>query len=179
MNAVTTPSVATEINRLHAIAVRLAVDSSNSLRLALSAAWQAGQLLVAEKKRVRRTMGPGAWLLWLQQNFHGSPRTAQRYMCLARSIADAEFVRGLSLRQAYFRLGIATEPKSRSESVAVEPLPEPIRLASRLMQVLRSKKGAAQRNDLRPLYEQLRRLFEPVNNSPPALSISRCASVRP
>ncbi len=176
MKAVVTPAVsaAAEINRLHAIAVRHAIDSTNLLWLALSAAWQAGQLLVAEKKSVQRRMGHGAWLLWLQQNFDGSLRTAQRYMCLARSITDPSFVRGLSLRQAYFRLGIATEPKCRQETVTVEPLPEPIRLASRLIRVLRTKKASEVRDDLRPLYEHLRQLFESPNKLLLTGSIAPC-----
>ncbi len=155
-------SAAEKINRLHAVALRLAVDSQNSLRLALSAAWQAGQLLLAEKKRVRHTMGHGAWLPWLEANFDGSARTAQRYMCLAQSITDSAFLRGLSLRQAYFRLGIATEPKVRRDAVPVPLLPEPVRLASRLLEALRSQ-PPPQCDDLRPLFEQLRALFEPAN----------------
>jgi hypothetical protein len=40
---------AEKINRLHAVAIRMAVDSRNSLRLALSAAWKAGQLLICPR----------------------------------------------------------------------------------------------------------------------------------
>ena len=158
-------SVAEQINRLHAVAVRMAVDSRTSLRMALSAAWQAGRLLTGEKKRVRKQMGHGAWGAWLEANFNGSVRTAQRYMCLAATISDTAGLRGLSLRQAYFRLGIATEPKARREAVPVPPLPEPIRLASRLIEALRSESSPQCRDDLRPLFEELRRWFEPANNS--------------
>jgi hypothetical protein len=87
------------INRFHNEAVILAATSRESLHAALAAAWQAGQLLLKEKKRVRHTMGAGAWLSWLEANFHGSPRTAQRYMLLARSVADMNCLRGLSLRR--------------------------------------------------------------------------------
>lgn len=166
-------SAAEQINRLHAVAVRMAVDSQNSLRLALSAAWQAGQLLLTEKKRVRQCMGHGAWLHWLEANFDGSARTAQRYMCLAQSITDAAFLRGLSLRQAYFRLGIATEPKARREAVPVPALPEPIRLAGRLLEALRAQPRICA-DDLRPLFEQLRKLLEPANNSRGGVSIAPC-----
>lgn len=169
--AVATQSAVEKINQLHAVAVRMAVDSRNSLRLALSAAWEAGQLLLAEKKRVRKKMGHGAWLHWLEANFHGSPRTAQRYMCLAQSITDAAFLRGLSLRQAYFRLGIATEPKERQEAVAVPLLPEPVRLAGRLLDALRNRPPPC-RDDLRPLFEELRRLLESANHSPRGVSVS-------
>ena len=163
---------AEKINRLHAVAIRMAVDSRNSLRLALSAAWKAGQLLIAEKKSVHRRMGRGAWLTWLEQNFDGSARTAQRYMCLAQSITDASFLRGLSLRQAYFRLGISTEPKVRRDSVPVSPLPEPVRLATRLVEVLRAQPAEGYQEDLRPLFDQLRTMFEQANNLPETVSIS-------
>jgi hypothetical protein len=164
-------SSAREINRLHAEVVRSTEQSREALHAALVAAWQCGRLLIAEKQRVRRTMGGGAWLQWLQQRFKGSRRTAVRYMALAASVEDVAFLRGLSLRQAYFRLGIATEPKSRASSVHVKPLPEHVRLATRLLRALNEETGdvsrlppaqvAAFRQDLRALFEHLRRLFEP------------------
>jgi hypothetical protein len=157
-------SAAREINRLHAEVEKCSAASRQSLTSALVAAWQAGQLLLAEKKRVRRTMGPGAWLLWLEQNFNGAKRTAQKYMQLARAVTDAACLEGLSLRQAYLHLGIATEPKSRAESPHVEPLPPHVRLAHKLLVVLEKsppEQCAASRQDLRALYERLRRLFEP------------------
>ena len=46
-----------EINRLHEEVVRQTEGSRQRLHAALVAAWQAGQLLLAEQKRVRRTMG--------------------------------------------------------------------------------------------------------------------------
>jgi hypothetical protein len=101
----------------------------------------------------------------------GSARAAQRYMCLAATISDSASLRGLSLRQAYFRLGIATEPKARRDAVPVPPLPEPVRLASRLMEALRAEPTAHCRDDLRPLFEELRRWFEPANNSGGTVSI--------
>jgi hypothetical protein len=164
-------NAAREINRLHAEVVHSAAQSKEALHAALVAAWQCGRLLVAEKERVRRRMGGGAWLLWLQQCFKGSRRTAARYMALAASVEDVSFLRGLSLRQVYFRLGIATEPKSRARSVQVAPLPEHVRLATRLLRALNEETGgltrlppaqvAVFRQDLRALFEQLRRLFEP------------------
>jgi len=165
--AVTT-SPADEINRLHAEAVKLAAASRQSLDAALMAAWRAGALLVAEKQRVRRTMGAGAWLIWLESNFRGTPRTAQRYMRLARSVSDTGFVQGLSLRQAYERLGIATEPKRRGQAAPGRLAPH-VSLATRLARTLRSPKvcalmapehKAAYQSDLRALYDRLRALFE-------------------
>ncbi|OAM89685.1 DUF3102 domain-containing protein [Termitidicoccus mucosus] len=171
-------AAASEINRLYAEVQRLTVASHESLHGALAAAWQAGQLLLAEKKRVLRRMGGGAWLLWLEQNFQGAPRTAQKYMKLARSVDNVAFLRGLSLRQAYLRLGIATEPKERTGSAHVSKLPAHVRFAGKLVVALRSdqqhgrispEQAEAYRRDLRPLYGLLRPLFE---NSPANLSTS-------
>lgn len=160
-------SGAEEINRLHAEAVKLSGDSRESLHGALVAAWKAGQLLAAEKRQVRRSMGPGAWILWLERHFSGSPRTAQRYLRLAKSVSDKSFLRGMSLRQIYFRLGIATEPKSPGGAVALRPLPRYAVLAGRLLGLLKTRPELlspqmrkAYRQDFRPLYERLRGLFE-------------------
>jgi hypothetical protein len=170
MNAAA-PSAAQEINRLHAEVEARSAASRQSLSSALAAAWGAGQLLLAEKKRVRRTMGPGAWLTWLEQNFRGAKRTAQKYMQLAHAVPDAATLQGLSLRQAYLHLGIATEPKSRAESPHVEALPPHVRLAHKLLVVLEQspppEQCAAIRQDLRALYERLRRLFDPNFAGPP------------
>ncbi len=158
-----------EINRLHAEVVRLSTESKQSLLGALAAAWKAGALLIEEKRRVRRTMGPGAWLLWLEERFHGSDRTAQKYMRLAQTVDDFSKLQGMSLRQIYFQLGIATEPKSRLESARAHPLPARILLAGKLVEEIRpcldarfatAEQWESCRRDLRPLYELLRRLFE-------------------
>lgn len=165
MNTATLPTVATEINRLHEAAQHLAAESRQSLNGALTAAWQAGQLLLAEKKRVRRRMGAGAWLLWLEANFHGTPRTAQRYMKLARSVADVAFLRGLSLRQAYARLGIATEPKPQGSQPLAHRLPAHLVLVNKLLRALKHPPCGTNRDtlchDLRQLYEMLRPWFSP------------------
>lgn len=170
MNSSTaTDSTVEQINRFHAEATHLATVSRRSLDAALMAAWHAGTLLIEEKKRLRHTMGAGAWLIWLESNFRGTPRTAQRYMRLARSISDPGFVQGLSLRQAYDRLGIATEPKRRGEAVVLGRLAPYVSLATKLVRTLRSPKTCAlmssahratYQGDLRPLYDRLRALFE-------------------
>ena len=165
---VANPPGAEEINRLHAEAVKLSADSRDALHAALVAAWKAGQLLAVEKSNVRRTMGPGAWHLWLERYFSGTPRTAQRYMLLAKNVSDASFLRGMSLRQVYFRLGIATEPKTPGRAVALRPVSRHAVLATRLLGLLKARPGLlpaelqkTYRQDLRPLYERLRALFEP------------------
>ena len=173
MNAQPVPSAAAEINRLHGEVQRASAESRKALTQALVAAWQAGQLLAAERKRVNHAMGRGTWNEWLRVNFRGSVRTAQRYIRLAASVTDPAFLRGMSLRQAYHRLGIATEPKLPRLRVAL--LPEYIRLAERLVCTLernRSKDAAATarleayRRDLRVLYEHLQRIFAPSNPRP-------------
>ena len=158
---------ADEINRLHAESEKTRAESRDMLHVAVVAAWKAGQLLLAEKRTVRRTMGPGAWILWLERYFAGTPRTAQHYMRLASRVADVSFLRGMSLRQAYFSLGIATEPKSPARSVMLRPVPRYATLAVRLLAVLPARSNSISpemqriyRQDFRPLYERLRSWFE-------------------
>lgn len=171
-----TPSVVAEINRLHEEAKRRSVASRQALHGALVAAWQAGHLLVEERRRVFRDMGPGAWLLWLKANFRGTARTAQRYIRLAHCVTDAAFLQDMSLRQAYARLGIATEPKTPGKRRLRHTLPAHIVLANRLVRTLKRRpgqtdeeQGESYRRDLRLLYEKLRLWFEPT---PPAPNFS-------
>jgi hypothetical protein len=166
MNPTPATTVAAEINRLHEEAKGYSAASRQALHGALTAAWQAGQFLLAEKKRVRRCMGPGAWLLWLEANFRGAARTAQRYMRLAQCVADIDFLRGMSLRQAYYRLGIATETKTPGMRPLAHGLPAYIMLANRLVRALKHQPGKTAeelgevyRRDLRVLYEMLRPWF--------------------
>ncbi len=174
--APSTPPAVAEINRLHDEAKRCSVASREALHRALVAAWQAGRLLVEERKRVFRDMGPGAWLLWLKANFRGTARTAQRYIRLAHCVTDAAFLQGMSLRQAYARLGIATEPKTPGKRRLRHTLPAHVVLANRLVRTLKRRpgqtdeeRGEAYRRDLRLLYEKLRLWFEPT---PPASTFS-------
>jgi hypothetical protein len=170
MNAAPVTTVAAEINRLHEEAKRGSFASREALHGALVAAWRAGHLLVAERKRVFHDMGPGAWLLWLKVNFRGTARTAQRYMRLAHSIADEGFLQGMSLRQAYARLGIAMEPKTPGKRRLRHTLPAHLVLANKLVRALKRRpgqtgdeQGESYRRDLRALFEKLRPWFE----SPP------------
>jgi hypothetical protein len=157
-------NAADEINRLCAEAVRLSRYSSEALHGALLAGWQAGKLLMEEKEKVRERMGPGAWLLWLEQNFKGTPRTAQRYMLLAKMVPNVSLISGMSLRQAYIRLGISTSPKGSPDPLRHPPLPRYVTLAHRLLGELtpKDRQGAltpAMRadyeRDLRGLYVRL------------------------
>jgi hypothetical protein len=167
MNTCERISAAEQINQLHARVEAISCQSRTLLDEALSAAWQASKLLLAEKCRVRKQMDAGAWLLWLEANFKGSVRTAQRYMKLARAVADTSVFAGMSLRQVYARLGIATEPKRKSENAIAYQLPRHVSLANRLVRVLRQdvhpSRGKSSPEpicrDLRLLYEILRKLF--------------------
>jgi len=184
MNPPAPITVVAEINRLYDEAQRLATESRASLQAALAAAWSAGRLLLEEKKRVRRLMGGGAWLLWLEQNFLGTSRTAQNYMRLAREVTDLASLQGMSLRQVYLSLGIATEPKSRVMLTRAVSLPPHIRLAGRLLVALKARsrqhpattleQAEAYRRDLRALFEHLQRLFSTEAGT--NLSVSRVSN---
>jgi hypothetical protein len=172
-----TPPAVAEINRLHEEAKRGSVVSRQALHGALVAAWQAGHLLVEERKRVFHAMGSGAWLFWLKANFRGTARTAQRYIRLAHCVTDVAFLQGMSLRQAYARLGIATEPKTPGKRRLRHTLPAHVVLANRLLRSLKRRpgqtgdeQGEAYRRDLRALYEKLRPWFESASASSSAVN---------
>jgi hypothetical protein len=152
-----------QINCLHREVRRLCAESREKLDDALAAAWLAGKLLAEQKQTLRRKAGRGAWLVWLEMIFEGGRSTAYRYMRLACEIFNPETFRGLSLRQAYFRLGIATEPKTSAQQIhPVQPLPEPVVLAQKLLRLLRNRQKLSTgcMDDLTTLYHQLRAIFE-------------------
>ena len=156
-------ATAARINRLHQEVRRLCAESREKLDGALAAAWHAGKLLAAQRQHLRRTAGRGQWRAWLEASFAGGRSTAYRYMKLAREISDPETLRGLSLRQAYFRLGIATEPKiSACQIHPVQTLPEPVVLAQKLLRLLRKKQKLSDgcMSDLAVLYRQLHMIFK-------------------
>ena len=158
------PDIAQKINALHADVRRMERESRQKLDGAATAAWQAGRLLLEAKASIVRHCGHGAWMLWLQANFKGNTRTARRYMKLARELPDAPAPDGLSLRQLYFRLGIATEPKApKSNGARPVAIPAYIVLANKLVRVLREARESRRAivpQDLAMLYSQLRSLFE-------------------
>lgn len=167
MNSITHQTSAAEINRLHEEARQCCRASNEALHGALVAAWHAGQLLLSEKKRVNHAMGLGAWLHWLKANFKGTARTAQRYARLAQSVPDVQLLKGMSLRQAYARLGIATEPKTPGKRRLRHRLPAHLVLANKLVRTLKrptesasDEQREAYQRDLRTLYEKLRLWFD-------------------
>jgi hypothetical protein len=179
------PGIAAKINALHADARRLETESRKKLHAAIAAAWRAGNLLREATASVTRHGGRGAWTPWIKTMFAGGMRTAQRYMKLARELPDFNPATpgAMSLRQIYFRLGIATEPKraaagNRSRS-HVGKLPAHITLANKLVRVLRLSRRDIRPHDLAPLYTQLRALFEPDKiTAPPAAPPAEGGPVR-
>jgi hypothetical protein len=103
-------------------------------------------------------------------------------MRLADSTPDVAEFKGMSLRQVYFRLGIATEPKSRLNSPRMQPLPPHIRLAGKLLVAVKKRRKSsletpeqlsALRQDLRSLYDLLRSIFEKGPAATPSPNLFR------
>ena len=161
------PDIAQKINALHAAAQRMERESRQKLDSAATAAWRAGKLLLGAKASIVRHGGHGAWMPWLETKFKGSARTARRYMKLARELPEAPAPDGLSLRQIYFRLGIATEPKApKSSAPSPVAIARHIILANKLVRILRESQRAINPRDVTALYAQLRSLFEVADASP-------------
>ncbi len=155
------------INALSRELSQLVRQSRGRLDAALLAAWHMGHLLREERKRVRRAMGPAAWQQWLTANFRGTHTAASRYIMLAESVPDAAGLSSLTLQQAYHRLNVSTAPKTRSSRHS-RVLPGYAHAAQRLLISVRGRLVTGQmtptqhdflRQDLTPLYEQLRLLF--------------------
>lgn len=155
-----------KINELHALAERQQTVCSDSIYAALRAAWEAGSLLVDQKGRIAR----GNWALWLELNFKGNIRTAQRYMALAKACPEIAVLRGLTLRQAYLRLGIAVAKAPGEKPTTLRRLlPPHAALANRFQRWMRQRldvralpehERRTLQRDLRPVRDWLNRLFD-------------------
>jgi hypothetical protein len=150
----------------------LIASSRADLDRALLAAWTLGRMLQDERVRVRRTMGRSAWQQWLDVTFPVRPALASLYLRFAREISSPTEIPALSLRQAYFRLGVSTEPKLRDSTRQRRRLAGYIRNAQRLVTELRRRRRRRSpaeiervRVDLGPLFRELALLFR---QSPPA-----------
>jgi hypothetical protein len=159
-----TQARASEINQLHSEVQRLSAESRQSLDGALAAALAAGRLLREQKEHLRRALGRGVWDDWLKTCFRGSRSTAYRYMQLARATPGktaSAALHGLSLRQAYLRLGIAIEPKTVTQHSVTALIPEPVILAQKLTRFLRRQRAlrGSYRDELATLYRQLQLMF--------------------
>lgn len=109
--------LAEQINHQHSRAI-------NAMRDALGHAVKAGEMLREAKSRCRH----GQWLQWLNDQFDGSRRTAQRYMVLAenqgkiKDAANASRVSYLSVNEAMRVIAqqtktIAAVPTDRQDEV--------------------------------------------------------------
>jgi hypothetical protein len=172
---------AAEINRLHATIIDNCGQCETKLHEALLAAWRAGQLLRERKIAIRRSMGPGAWINWLGRHFKGSIRTAQRYMALAKNVTDVSHLSGLSLRQTYMRLGLSVEKRGTHDPVAIQALPNHLRVTNRFLAAVPTPKAILRlsneermrwQRDLSPAWDRLRLLFEPARDSGQRLTLA-------
>lgn len=161
--------MAERINSLHREVIRGCHSSEAEVHAALKAAWDAGRLLIAAKRDVRNRMGHGVWRSWLAEKFTGSERTAQRYMQLAKSVTTVTDLAGLSLRQAYQRLGLRIEAHGIAEPALPPAASGPGRAVRRLLAKLPTKSEffamgpTARANllaDLEPLLRRIRELFQ-------------------
>lgn len=78
------------------------------------AAWSAGQTLLTAKEMCEH----GEWLPWLEANFKGSERTAQRYMAIASKTTRVSDLEKASIRGAL-------ETISLKDKLDDEPSPKP------------------------------------------------------
>ncbi len=107
---------AQQINEAHRAGNTAGQEALKHCRRAFEHYYRAGVLLNEEKAEQPH----GAWLPWLEANFEGDPRTAQRYMRLADNWpaiqAKYDSVSHLSLSKALMGLtGPKEEPKELEE----------------------------------------------------------------
>lgn len=84
------------LDELAAMANRFHAEVEAAGQSMLVAAWRAGQALLSAKALCEH----GEWLPWLEANFHGSARTAQVYMQLAREATNPQRAAYLDLSQS-------------------------------------------------------------------------------
>lgn len=103
--------LAGEINHYHA-------KCEEAVGQAVAYAKEAGDRLL----RVKEGLGHGQWLPWLEENFGGTPRTAQAYMRIAENWGELEQIRSgashLSIRGALNEL---TAPSEAADAPAGGP----------------------------------------------------------
>jgi hypothetical protein len=115
MNPLLTPLDVKSINAINHW-YDTAIESGQN---AVSAAVECGKLLVIEKEDCDH----GEWLEWLQINFKGTPRTAQRFMRLANASASVALT-GETLTDALASISTPKPPKPAVKHDAVI-LPRP------------------------------------------------------
>ena len=152
---------------------RLLASSRADLDRALVASWTLGCMLRDVRDRVRRTMGRSAWPEWLRVAFPRHRVVALRWSRFAEEFSSVDEIAALSLRQAYFRLGVSTEPKSRTSTRQRSRITAYVRNSQRLVIELRRKRRARTgeemkriRGDLAPLFRELTALYDGSTKEP-------------
>lgn len=145
---------------------RLLAHSRAELDSALLATWTLGTKLRDKRHQVRESMGRSGWPEWLRVAFPGKTAVGLRCMRFAEEISSPACIPALSLRQAYFCLGVSTEPKLRSSTRQRRFLAGYVRNAQRLLIELRRQRSRRAgvdlqrvRADLAPLTRELALLF--------------------
>jgi hypothetical protein len=103
-----------EINELHQKIERSSERGCDEMRCALEAAKKAGGLLI----EIKKVVGHGNWSAWLSSNFHGSERTAQRYIAVSKSDTPVSEFQNLSMREVYRKIGKTTDNRPLEEGKA-------------------------------------------------------------
>lgn len=159
------PATTTE---LHREVLRALSESRATLDRALLTAWHIGRLLQVDQARARRLLMLGEWRRSVAANLRCTERTIDRYLKLAAAATDPGDLPRLSFRQAYYRLGVSTQPKARAKSLRLPILPRHLRSAQRVLLSVRTQLRGRQMtdeqhrhlcDDLRPLHQQLCVLF--------------------
>ncbi len=96
-----------------------------------------GELLLEMKQRV----GHGNWLVWVEEHFEASERTARNYMEIAKSAAVADLKDDTTMRSALRALAAPSqakraprdEPQEAQAGSALAPAPIPIEDAERIL----------------------------------------------
>jgi hypothetical protein len=111
-----------ELHELAAWANKYHAEAEEASQTMLTAAWNAGQVLLAAKTLCEH----GEWIAWLEANFQGSVRTAQVYMQLAKAQTSAHLQSSVSINAALEAISEDTSPgtsKGKSGKASKESLP--------------------------------------------------------
>jgi hypothetical protein len=107
-------ALAREINAEHG---HVETYKHNTIRHAI----RCGELLLEMKRRV----GHGNWLTWLEENFEASERTARNYMEIAKSAAVADLRDDATMRSALRALASRSQRKEPRSEQAREMVDAP------------------------------------------------------
>lgn len=146
----------------------------DNARKAISAAVNAGKLLLQQKELHRKSKSFG---IWLESYIPFSSSTALRYMRLARLAKKQKFDEAKSLRHAYQMAGIVAATKKKAvkkDKVTGEVLADPYKLLDQLMKVLPTYTGAELEKVLEKLADTVIKFY---NSKTATKSLKRYANV--